>query len=326
MPGKTVRIFAVSVLLMAGGMHASALTVEATESVTVTGTKWREAMNKFVRAFETPTAFLGKIARWERRLCPVVVGQNSHFTAFITQRVKYVALAVGAPVDTKPSCAPNVEIVFTTTPQDLIDNVRKNAPIYLGYATSRAERQAMAIITKPIQAWYTTETVDLKGRHHPDSRGSPDMGVVDSNLTADNILNADGSNGFAQQSLRQMPIYASNGSHIDDGIRSDFSHVLIVIDSTKLAGQEIVPLADYISMLALTQLHSLDACQLQPSIVNMLAADCDHAVNGLTQFDLAYLEGLYKMRPSGKLIFQRGDIADVMADKLIGRPIAMGPQ
>jgi len=58
-------------------------------------------------------------------------------------------------------------------------------------------------------------------------------------------------------------------------------------------GQQIVPLADYISMLALTQINSLDACQQLPSIVNKLAADCDHAADGLTQFDLAYLQGLY---------------------------------
>ena len=72
------------------------------------------------------------------------------------------------------------------------------------------------------------------------------------------------------------PTYASTGNHINDGMRSGFNHILIVIDSTKVAGQKIVPLADYISMLALTQLNSLDACQQLPSIVNMLAADCDH--------------------------------------------------
>ena len=70
----------------------------------------------------------GKIARWERRICPLVVGQNPHFTTFITQRIKYVALAAGAPVDTEASCTPNIEIVFTTTPQALLDNVRKTDP------------------------------------------------------------------------------------------------------------------------------------------------------------------------------------------------------
>jgi hypothetical protein len=108
----------------------------------------------------------------------------------------------------------------------------------------------------------------------------------------------------------------SNGNHIDDGIHSGFNHILIVIDSTRLAGQKIAPLADYISMLALTQLSSLDACQQLPSVVNMLAAACDHAVDGLTQFDLAYLQGLYRMSAGRSGVLQRDDIADAMADTI----------
>ena len=122
---------------------------------------------------------------------------------------------------------------------------------------------------------------------------------------------------------RDPPVYVravmrSNGNHIDDGIHSGLNHILIVIDSSKLAGHEIVPLSDYISMLALTQLGSLDACQPLLSVVNMLAADCDHAVEGLTPFDLAYLQGLYRMAAGRKAIFQRNDIADTMMDALAG--------
>jgi hypothetical protein len=72
----------ISVLLMAGGLQARAET--PSESVTVTATRLREAVGKFAKAFATPTDVTGKIARWERRLCPVVVGQNAHTAAFIT--------------------------------------------------------------------------------------------------------------------------------------------------------------------------------------------------------------------------------------------------
>ena len=69
-------------------------------------------------------------------------------------------------------------------------------------------------------------------------------------------------------------------------------------------------------MLALTQLSSLDACQPLLSVVNMLAATCDHAVDGLTQFDLAYLQGLYRMSAGRSGVLQRDDIADAMAETL----------
>jgi hypothetical protein len=111
--------------------------------------------------------------------------------------------------------------------------------------------------------------------------------------------------------------YAVSGSRISNGIRSGFGHILIVVDSTKLAGQKIVPLADYISVLALTQVNSLESCQELTSIVNILAPNCDHSGEGLTKFDMAYLQGLYKMSPWRDLMFQRNDIAAMMADALM---------
>ena len=295
---------------MAGGLRASAET--PTENVTVTGS--RSAFYDFSKTFAAPTKVTGKIARWEHRVCPVVMGQNPHFTAFITQHIKYVALAAGAPVNTEASCAPNVEIVFTTTPQTLVDNVRKNDPDYLGYAASGAQREALATVTRPIQAWYATETTDIKGRSHLDTGRSIVNGNNITNLgggpSGDNLTAVPGN-------IQDLPpFYASTGNHLNDGIHTGFNHILIVIDSTKLAGQEIVPLSDYIAMLALAQVNSLDACQDLPSVVNRMAPDCGHAVDGLTQYDLAYLQGLYHMTTGRTMAVQRAEIGDLMTDRL----------
>jgi len=301
MPGKIGRLFAVSILLTAGGMQASAET--PSENVTVTATKSREVLGKFTKAFATPTIILGKIARWERRICPVVVGQNPHFTAFIMQRVKYVALAAGAPVNTDASCKPNIEIVFTTTPQALLDNVRKNDPVYLGYATTIAQQVALAAVTRPIQAWYTTETIDLNGARSLDNGRPLGEGIE--------IFRK------SQNPIFVSKVTRSNGNRINDGVHSGFNHILIVIDTAKLGGEKIVPLADYISMLALTQPSALDACQELPSVVNLLAQNCRDVADGLTQFDLAYLQGLYKMAADRSMILQRNEIADAMTDILV---------
>lgn len=284
-----------------------------TENVTVTGTKSREVIGNFTKSFAAPAMLTGKIARWERGVCPVAVGQRPNFTSFITQRIKYVAIAIGAPVNTEASCTPNVEIVFTTTPQALLDNVRKNEAVYLGYAVSSAQLDALAKITRPIQAWYTTETVDLIGRRQLDSGRPPEGGGV----TMASEMAMPSSRAFgAPTTMSNAYNTRSTGNRIDGGIHSGFNHIMIVVDTTKLADQTIVPLADYISMLALTQLNSLDACQQLPSIVNLLAADCSHAVECLTQFDLAYLQGVYKMGANKNLALQRNDIADAMTDTL----------
>jgi len=313
MSGKTVRLFTVSVLLMAGAMHASAET--STESVTVTAS--RRGLHEFTKTFAAPTPITGKMARWERHLCPLVVGQNPHFAAFIMQRVKYIALAVNAPVNTDASCTPNIEIVFTTTPQDLLDTVSKNDQHYLGYFSSVAEKKALATVTRPIQAWYATESTDIRGQRRLDTGRSIVGGTTVQNFNDLTGPVGDIAANSAGTALTDMaPFFYSTGNHLNDGIHTGFNHILIVIDSTKLAGQDIVPLADYISMLALTQLNSQDACQDLPSIVNRMAPDCSHAVDGLTKYDLAYLQALYHMTTGRNMVLQQGEIGDLMTDRL----------
>ena len=45
-----------------------------------------------------------------------------------------------------------------------------------------------------------------------------------------------------------------------------------------------------------------------------MAADCGPTGDGLTKFDIAYLQGLYRMSAGRGLMFQRNDIAAMMAD------------
>ena len=294
---------------------ASAETTAPTENVTVTGS--RRMYHDFSRAFATPTSFTGKIARWERHICPVVVGQDPHYAAFIAQHLKYVALAAGARVNDDASCTPNIDIVFTTTPQALLDTVSKDDQHYLGYFSSVAQKNALATVTRPIQAWYATESVDIKGRRHPDAGRSIVGGTTVQNFNGMTGPVGDSTANSAGTALTDMaPFFYVTGNRTSDGVHTGFSHVLIVIDSTKLAGQDIVPLADYIAMLALTQIKSLDTCQELPSIVNRMAPACEHTADSLTMFDLAYLQSLYQMTADRNLMMQRSEIGDLMTDRL----------
>jgi hypothetical protein len=317
MAAKSVRLFALSFLLAAGGLQAWAETAP-TENVTVTGS--RRVLHAFTETFATPTLVTGKMARWEHRICPVVAGPKPNVARFLTQRVQYVALAVGAPVSTDPSCTPNIEIVFTTTPQALLDTVSKDDQHYLGYFSTVAEKTALATVTRPIQAWYATESTDRKGRTRLDTGRSIVGGTSVGNFNAVSSDSGDinaNNPGHAGTALSDLPpFFGSSGNHLNDEIHTGFRHVLIVIDSTKMAGQEMVPLADYISMLALTQIHSLDACQSLPSIVNRMAPDCGHAVDGLTKYDLAYLQAVYHMTTGRNMVAQRSEIGDLMTDRL----------
>jgi len=277
-----------------------------------------EMVAKFVKSFIAPTRLTGKIARWESGICPRTVGQQPARAQYVTQRLKDIAATVEAPVNDKEGCTPNIEIVFTTTPQELLDNVREHDADYLGYAESSAEREKLALVTRPIQAWYTTQTKDLRGSGSIDSGRSRGAGTSMSNFTYIPCVGCLGTNP-APIDLGDAKFASVSGNRVADGMRSVLYHVLIVVDPRKLPDYETGRVADYIAMLALTQLNSLDTCQQMPSIVNMLAPACERKPDSISEEDLAYLRGLYKMSSAKSQVVQRNEIADRMNEMLAGR-------
>ncbi len=299
-------------MVLAGAAQAQPAP-QQTESVTVTGARSRQVLDQFVQSFAAPTPMTGKLARWEDGVCPVTVGLKPAFTKFISARVKDVAAQVGARVNAQSGCKPNIEIIFTTAPQALLDNVRKKDAAFLGYADTSAQRDALARVTHPIQAWYTSQLKDLSGKTYWESPRT--VGDVSSELRIPcppcaggymNLPNAIGA-------VNVM------GARLGDGLRSSLYHVIIVADPTRLADYEIGTLADYVAMLALAQLSSLDGCQTLPSIVNTLAKDCTRPATALTANDLGYLRGLYAMGPGRNLRGQEDAIAFQMQQQLDGK-------
>jgi hypothetical protein len=288
-------------LLFSASVALSQPVRPSTESVTVTGTKSREVLQGFIQSFAAPTRMTGKIARWEDGICPVTVGLRPEFVKFINRRLKEIAAQVGAPVNDKASCGPNIAIVFTTTPQALVDNVRKKHPALLGYYDNSAQLDKLATVAHPVQAWYMTATKDVNGAVQID--GLRPAGLINEIELPCDICPA------GKIILHPDHLVNTTGSRLGDGLRSDLYNVIVVADPTKLLNDEIGSLADYIAMLALTQLDSLDTCQQLPSIVNMLAKDCDRKTSAVTENDTAYLRGLYKMGPGRTLRTQRDEIA-----------------
>lgn len=283
-----------------------AIAQPAAESVTVTGTKSREVMQDFVKSLAASTRFTGKIARWSDGICPVVAGLPPGFTKFVRVRLREIATQVGAPVNTNPSCKPNIEIGFTAKPQALVDKLRRTNPDYLGYHDNQEQLDRLATVTRPIQAWYLTSTQDVNGTVLVDGAKIAGIGL---RVPC----------GFCPGGYTYLPnarALAVTGSRLGDGLRSGLYHVTIVADPSQLKEYEIGSLADYIAMLALTQPGSLDTCQQLPSIVNMLAKDCGIKSDALTENDTAYLRGLYKMGPDRSLQTQRDEIAYQMEKEL----------
>jgi hypothetical protein len=285
------------------------------ENITVTGARTRQAIEGFVQSLATPTRATGKAARWEDGVCPVLVGLKHQFATFITLRVKDVAAQVGAPVNTKAGCIPNIAIVFTTRPQGLLDSMKKKQPGLLGYYDTLAQRDQLATVTHPIQAWYTTATRDLRGAIQVDSGRTLGQGLE---IYLPCPEQGGGGSGMCILHLSNSRAAAVTGTRLGDGTRSELYDVVIVANPDRLVEYEMGPLADYIAMLALAQIGSPDACQPLASILNLLVANCANPPNALTDNDLGYLTALYKMSPDRTVQVQRNEMAYQMQQSLAG--------
>jgi len=269
------------------------------ESVTVTATKpSEEAIKTYIDKRIVTTRVVGRLARWTKPLCPQTLGLGDKYAKYVTQRIRAIAAAVGAPLNPDPACRPNVEVIFTTTPQGLMDNVRKKQPILLGYHDTVVQAERLAKVTLPIQAWYTTESMDADGSRFVDI-GRCGIGTT-MTVEMPTMSSADMQTGSAptQLTLPCAVVVRTTGFRSHDGLSSGLFNVIIAAEPARLYDHEVGSLADYIAMLALSQPSSQDTCQDLPSISNLLAEGCTAAASHITDGDLAYLRGLYKI-PDG---------------------------
>ena len=266
--------------------------------VTVTGR--RRSDNETIRTVIAP--FVAVHAARDRKtgllvrgphtgVCPITLGLSPAFNAFVTARIVAVAREAGGPVQAAAGCRPNVEVVFTDAPQDLLDGmVKQTRGQILGFHFLFEER-ALARVTRPIQAWYATGTVSTTPADatHLVETGGPD------GLQAYKPPQTPGPGGVVLDQAYWEDPYSGTGSHLHPPHSSELMNVLIVADTGKLDGHEIGPIADYIAMLSLSQPRSLDACNTLPSILDMMASGCAGrpAPQALTDSDAAFLKALY---------------------------------
>ena len=108
------------------------------------------------------------------------------------------------------------------------------------------------------------------------------------------------------------------GSRVADGLRATFDHVTIIANPPAVhAG--MLAITDYIAVLALAQVSSLDTCQALPSIMNLLVHGCTQAGAAITANDLGYLKAVYAANAEKLPELQKNEIAYRMEQGATGR-------
>jgi hypothetical protein len=321
--GKRACFLIASLLIFgmadARAQDAPIKTAPASENVTVTGTKPTDAaISKFVEALTVPTRSVGKLARWREGVCPLVLGVRPEVGTAIAKKIREIAANAGAPVNTRDSCPNNIEVIFTAEPQALLDDVRVMHPHLLGYFDNSAQAEQLATMRSAIQSWYITSTEDRHGQTQVD--GGRKGGVtITMMLPQAGIGGPSVAPTMFTMNLPDATAAAATDGRLGDGISSTITNVVIVADTSNLLNREVSVLADYLAMLALSQIRQPDGCQDMPTILNLLVPECSRTAGALTAADIAYLKALYKITPTAKVSGQRDEIRYQMNKSLLSQ-------
>ena len=254
---------------------------------------------EFVRQ-RLPTSRFEQYARFHDPICVKVIGLPGEYDAFIATRVAAMAREVKAPVAEAATCVPNVNVIFSATPQAQLTDIARRRDVLFGFYFKADAKQTFTF-RRPIQSWYLTRAVGTDGRD-----------ILELNDTAP--CQGTGLPGAPPCDLKAPPLTGRAGSRLGNDMSSELVHALIIADANKVSGQPIGAVADYIAVLALSRWQELERCTGLPTILNLMADGCDaeDRPEAATPADIALLTGLYQVnaREAGPL--QRAEIADLM--------------
>jgi hypothetical protein len=185
------------------------------------------AVYQFIYSHAKPTAVIGQIGRWTQGVCPAVYGLQDAYGDFVSRRITSLARSVRAPTLASTSkCTANLEIIFTSDPQAMLDHIASMYRNLLGYYPVTEFKEATTF-TRPVQAWYLTGSRSIDGWQPP---------VCIAGCTAPlQSLNGNGVTPFMINLVIDIPGYAgptgTAGSYLSHGLRSEFVNVLIIVDN-----------------------------------------------------------------------------------------------
>jgi hypothetical protein len=274
----------------------------------------RKGVEKRVRAFiaaVTPQIYSDSLLRWNKGICPQIVGPPPDQTARILSHVSQIAAAAGVVIQPQP-CTANLYIIASTYPELLLNAWgKRDHPLFGG--TAQKTINAFINTPRPVRVWYNTVTVPRED--HPDiqrfgERTLPTMGagsIAESpaNVAAANVTAAiDAARTDAFLNFREV---------------QSFKSVIVVVDTKRAAGVTLDQLADYIALVGLSKVNLDMDLSGAPTILSIFAPSTGSAAQpapaSITGWDQDYLKALYLTRQSSRR--QRSEIADMMVRDMV---------
>lgn len=270
------------IALLALALLAAPAAAQDDGPIVVTGHRdLEQQIESFVGAL-TPASPRGQIARFETAVCPGVFGVPEAQRAAVRDRIRAVAKGVGLDV-AKPDCTPNLLVMVAADKNAFIKALGKDHIYLFGDRTPAQVRKILAE-PGPATAWQIQTMVNGDGRAVANEGDTP-----------------------VNRTTRRP-------SRITAAARPAFLAAAVVIDGAALEGLTTTQLADYAAMRALARIDPtrIDAAA-PPTILRILDASSDSEVPvTLTQWDFAFLKGLYSSPDNLYAPSQRSEIERAM--------------
>jgi hypothetical protein len=259
-----------------------------TSDIVVTGVR-PEQIQSFVEQVSAIPPSINQIARWNDDICTSVAGASREQAQHIVDRISYRAEQVGLSPG-GAGCQPNV-YVFLAAESDsfarrLVDE-RKSLFAYYHeeHVVTLGQEALTQFIDTPraIRWWHVIQTRGGDG----DRLGSQQAGNG-SPPPPREMRAPDADSLSGTQAVR------SQGTRLRSAERQDFNRVVVIVDGTRASGYPIDSLADYIAMVTLAQIDPAAQTRDYPTILNLFDEDPEKIAFEMTNWDIAYLDGLYR--------------------------------
>jgi len=216
------------------------------------------------------------LPRFYAPLCVKVFGIDPAYGEVIRERVMHNVRTLNLPLG-RSGCQPNVWIGFSRNSKAEVERLRKQLPEMFG-TLSKVEVERIFRGSGAAQAWHATEIRGADGRPMP---------MIEIEI-----------NGVK----RLVPYNAQYQSgRMISTVRSDINGSIVVFDAARARGRTVQQLADYATMRVLAPVQDFETVPEDgaPTILQLFAEETA-TVDGLTEFDWAYLAAFYKLDRGAK--------------------------
>ena len=253
------------------------------QDIVVEGRRLEDLTRDFVGEVGMPARGRG-LARWRDGVCVGVVNLRGETAQYIVDRVSTVARELGLKAG-EPGCDPSVVVIATIDSNAFTSAFVAERPRLFvvgasGMDLGRSALRRFQATERPVRWWNVSVPVDSDTRE-----------------IAVRIP------GHAAPTINVRGVSQLSTQIVDDTRRS-----FVIVDVDKVSGVNLTQLADYLTMVTLAQINP-DADTSGYATVLNLFQDPDRT-EGLTNWDMAYLEGLYAaQRTRANVRASSGEIA-----------------